>query len=130
MEANGPGNLTGSTIANYELLDLLGAGGFGEVYRARDTTLGRTIAIKVLPTEFSKDSARRERFKREARAASKLNHQNVCAIHQLSEFNDQMFIVMELIEGTTLREATLSLGYLSGEEFDALMQLEPMVHPH
>jgi len=106
QRVEGPtGRLSGERLAHFELLDLLGAGGFGEVYRARDTRLGRTVAIKLLPEAFSRDAERRERFRREAIAASALNHPNICTVHDLVEAGGQFLIVMELVEGKTLHAA-------------------------
>ena len=107
-------SLSGTTVDHFEVLELLGAGGFGEVYRARDTRLGRMVAIKVLPAAFAKDAERRERFRREALAASALNHPNICTVHDLVEEDGRYFIVMELVEGKTLA-ATLKDGPLSLE---------------
>ena len=98
-------SLAGTTVGHFEVLDLLGAGGFGEVYRARDTRLGRMVAIKVLPAAFARDPERRERFRREALAASALNHPNICTVHELVEEEGRTFIVMELVEGKTLYAA-------------------------
>jgi len=98
-------NRAGKSLAHFELLELLGAGGFGEVYRARDTRLGRTVAIKLLPETFARDAERRERFRREAIAASALNHPNICTVHDLVEAGGQFLIVMELVEGKTLHAA-------------------------
>lgn len=112
--ARGPGAPSiefGTTLDHFEILDLLGAGGFGEVYRARDTRLERMVAIKVLPDEFARDVDRRERFRREATAASALNHPNICTVHDLVEAAGRHLIVMELVEGRTLDEI-LSKGPL------------------
>jgi eukaryotic-like serine/threonine-protein kinase len=99
------GSLSGTTVDHFEVLDLLGAGGFGEVYRARDTRLRRTVAVKVLPAAFSMDAERRERFRREALAASALNHPNICTIYELVEADGRYLIAMELVDGKTLQAA-------------------------
>ncbi len=95
---------SGRTLAHFEMLELVGAGGFGEVYRARDTRLDRIVAIKVLPQAFAVDAERRERFRREAIAASALNHPHICTVHELVEADGHFLIVMELVEGQTLHE--------------------------
>src|SRR5262245_16626649 len=94
----------GTKLGPYELLAPIGAGGMGEVYRARDTRLGRDVAIKVLPSSFSADSERLHRFEQEARAAGALNHPNVLAIHDIGTFAGSPYIVSELLEGETLRK--------------------------
>jgi predicted ATPase len=94
----------GTPLGPYEIGTLLGAGGMGEVYRARDSRLGREVAIKILPDEFSSDRDHAHRFEREARSASSLNHPNIVTIYELGEHNSTRYIAMELIEGTTLRE--------------------------
>ena len=99
----------GSTLGPYEITAPLGAGGMGEVYRARDTRLGREVAIKILPREVAADRDRLARFEREARAASALNHPNIVTIHDFSSRDEETWLVMELIRGTSLRE------HLSGE---------------
>src|ERR1700694_5883348 len=93
----------GGRLGPYEILAPIGKGGMGEVYRARDPRLNRDVAIKVLPQAFATDAAR-ERFKREARAASALNHPNICAVHDVGEAAGHPFLVMELLDGKTLRE--------------------------
>jgi serine/threonine protein kinase/tetratricopeptide (TPR) repeat protein len=93
---------TGTRLGAYEILGPLGTGGMGEVYRARDTKLGREVAIKVLPAAFTDDAERRERFEREARAASALSHPNVATIYEFGESDGCAFIAMELVEGQPL----------------------------
>src|SRR5512132_3068698 len=93
---------TGSRVGAYEILGTLGAGGMGEVYRARDTRLGRDVAIKVLPTEVAHDQQRRLRFEREAQAIAALNHPHICALYDIGSADDVLFLVMELLEGETL----------------------------
>ena len=95
--------LVGQEIATYKIEKLLGAGGMGEVYLARDLKLGRLVALKVLPLHFVVDADRLSRFQREARALSSLNHPNLVTIYEVGEANDLHFIAMELVEGTTLR---------------------------
>ena len=93
---------TGTTLGRYEILGLIGAGGMGEVYRARDTQLPRTVAIKVLPADLSSDPVRRQRFEREAHAISTLQHPNICTLHDVGSQEGTDFLVMEYLEGETL----------------------------
>lgn len=95
---------TGQQVAYYRILSSLGAGGMGEVYLAEDTRLGRRIALKLLPAEFTKDADRVERFEQEARAASALNHPNIVTIHEIGRADSTNFIAIEFIDGVTLRE--------------------------
>jgi serine/threonine protein kinase len=97
-------SLTGRRIAHYEVADQIGAGGMGQVYRAKDTKLGRHVAIKVLPPSFSSDPSRRGRFEQEARALAALNHPNIAAIYGFENEHDSCALVLELVEGPTLEE--------------------------
>src|SRR5512144_667577 len=91
-------------LGRYEVLDLLGSGGMGEVYRARDTRLHRDVALKVLPAELSSDPVRLTRFEREARSASALNHPNIVTIYEFGQSDSTCFLAMELVDGKSLRE--------------------------
>ncbi len=94
----------GSRLGPYEILDRLGAGGMGEVYKARDTRLERSVAIKVLPEHLSSNSDLRARFEREARAASALNHPNICTLHDIGQHDGIDYVVLEHLEGETLAD--------------------------
>jgi len=94
----------GTRLGSLEITALLGKGGMGEVYRARDTKLKRDVAIKILPDEFSRDADRVSRFQREAEVLASLNHPNIAAIYDLQESNGSRFLILELIEGETLAD--------------------------
>src|SRR5262245_43037384 len=105
----------GTQLGSHEITALLGKGGMGEVYRARDTKLKREVAIKILPEEFSRDKDRVSRFQREAEVLASLNHPNIAAIYDLQEANNTRFLVLELVEGETIADR-IQRGPIAVEE--------------
>src|SRR2546425_7499166 len=110
-------------LGPYEILAPLGAGGMGEVYRARDTRLGRDVAVKVLPSSFSDDEQRLHRFEQEACAAGALNHPNILAIHDVGKHDGSPYVVSELLEGETLRERMAGAALPQRKAIDYSLQL-------
>ena len=115
--------MIGKKLAHYEILAKVGSGGMGEVYRARDTKLGRDVALKILPEELAADPQRRARFNREAQSIAALNHPNIVTIHSVEEEDGLHFITMELVDGATLGETIPTEGMSLNRFFELALPL-------
>src|SRR5437867_10055993 len=123
QDTQAPDTVIGQTIGHYRIIERLGAGGMGEVYLAQDVTLGRQVALKLLPTHFTEDAERLRRFEQEARSASALNHPNILTIYEIGQADSTRYIATEFIDGVTLSERIADRPMETSEALDVAVQV-------